>query len=263
MRIIVFVLVVVTASITMLAPSVSEALARPHVALDMPASTEAGATPTFTWAVAGRPTGTRIVFQRAMGSGRIFRTVRVLHANTGSGALPHYALGLYTFRIAVTGSRRRLVARSTARTLRVYGNVPLSALCTSLTFADNFFFGCSTGASQASGHVFEYVAKMAMDNEGGKTTAITSPRTTCRSVALQFVGGVESESYVKSYTVALLQTSLDAVQVTGAPGQLEELKANLDGGAWQLTTQADRPYGAGALTLFVGGTASCYSSSGV
>lgn len=262
MRLMVFVLGVMAISIAMLAPSVSEAIARPHVALDVPASTEAGTTPTFTWAVAGKPTGTRIVLQRAMGSGRIFRTVSVLHANTGSGALPHYALGLYTFRIAVTGSGGRLVARSAARTLHVYGNVPLSALCTSLTFADAFFFGCSTGVTQASGHVFEYVAKMAMDNEGEKTTAITSPRTTCRSIALQFVGGVESESYVKSYTVALLQTSLDAVQVTGAPGQLEELKANLDGGPWELTTQTDHPYGAGALTLFVGGTASCYSSNG-
>jgi hypothetical protein len=94
MRIIVFVLGVMAASVAMLAPSVSEAIARPRVSLDMPASTEAGTTPTFTWAVAGKPAGTRIVLQRAMGSGRIFRTVGVLHTNTGSSTLPHYSLGL-------------------------------------------------------------------------------------------------------------------------------------------------------------------------
>jgi hypothetical protein len=244
------------------APAVVYAIAKPSVLLSIPASVSAGTPATVMWKVADRPAGARVALQRAMGSRHVFRTLKML-SSIGSSTLPSYGLGSYTFRVIVTGLRGRLLARSVTRTLRVYGTVSLSALCRTLTFAEDFNFGCSTGVVQASGHVFEYVARVPMDNEGHETVALTSPTTTCRSIALQFVGGVGGESYVRSYTVALVQTSLDATQVTGTPGQLEQLTANLDGHPWQLNTQTNRPYGAGSLTLFFNGTANCYSPDGV
>ncbi|HEV3323791.1 MAG TPA: hypothetical protein VG147_16565 [Solirubrobacteraceae bacterium] len=245
------------------APALAYAAAEPSVLLSIPASVSTGTPATVTWKVAGRPAGARVALQRAMGSRHVFRTLKMLGSSMGSSTLPSYGLGSYTFRVIVIGSRGRLLAQSVTRTLRVYGTVPLAALCPALTFDEDFNFGCSTGVVQASGHVFEYVAKVAMDNEGHQTVALTSPQTTCRSIGLQFVGGVGGESYVKSYTVALVQTSLDATQVTGTPGELEQMTANLDGGPWQLNTQANRPYGAGSLTLFFNGTASCYSANGI
>jgi hypothetical protein len=245
------------------APAVVHAVAKPSVLLSMPASASAGTPTTAMWKVVGRPTGARVALQRAMGSRHVFRTLKTLRSSIGSSTLPSYGLGSYTFRVIVIGSDGRLLARSLTRTLRVYGTVSLSALCGTLTFYEDFNFGCSTGVVQASGHVFEYVARVPMDNEGHETVALTSPKTTCRSITLQFVGGVGGENYIKSYTVTLVQTSLDATQVTGTPGQLEQLTANLDGNSWQLNTQTNRPYGAGSLTLFFNGTANCYSADGV
>ena len=198
-----------------------------------------------------------------MGQRQVFQTFRVLPTSRGSGSLPAYSIGRYLIRVAVLDRHRRLVATSRVQAIKVYGQVSLDTLCGHLT-EDDSLFGCpKSGAGQASGHVFEYAATVGADSEGTLRTALSSPRTTCRTLRLQIAFLFPDDRQTPRVALTLVQASLDPQTVTATQGELGSLTATLDGGPWQLNTQADKAYYAGSFTLALSGSASCYTLTGV
>jgi hypothetical protein len=132
-------------------------------------------------------------------------------------------------------------------------------MCQTLTPQQDFDpFGCQQPpqTTQASGHVFTYTLEVGANSDVEQW--VSSPKTTCRQLTLQFT---TLQHYGQTTTLQLVQATLDAVSATAADGQLGTLTANLDGGPWQLKTQASIEVG-GSYNVYLDGSASCYTPTG-
>ncbi len=231
------------------------------VVFSLPATGNANVATRFSWSVSGGSTPAYALLQRQQGMKRVWRTVARLRGDSGSGAIPPLAIGAYSLRVALyLGSR---VEAAHSHTLRVFGEVPLSAMCSGFTLPDDNINSCKAdnGVATIGQNAFPYVANLSSNADGGLTT-LTASKTTCRSIALQFgIAQTEAEQG-DIVSLAVYQSSLDPISASVPDNTIGSLNATLDGGPWQLHATNTVEVG-GSYNLLVSGHASCYTSTGI
>jgi hypothetical protein len=241
--------------------SLGTAAQRASVSWSLPATADSGTAVPFGWS-ASLPQGGHLVVQLQGGTTRGWQTILALPSTpSGSGTLPDLPLGAYAVRIAELSQHGTLLAQR-AQGLRVFGEVPLATLCHSAAeIVGQPPPRCSpdAGSRKIGAGVFTYAASFSADV--GDTTVFSFPRTTCRSLSLQFGVANQQNRRGNVVTLGLVQSALSP-QRASATGTLGTLTAPLDGGPWQLSTSATVAV-AGAYEVVVNGTASCSSGSGV
>jgi hypothetical protein len=232
-------LVAVVASIGV---GVSPALARPRVSLKLPVNQDAGKPIPISYTAAGLRTTDRLVVQRALGTGHVWKTVVKLPRVGGSSAkLPSLALGRYQVRIAALDVRKKLLA-SQQRRLRVFGKVPFSSL---FGIGQGVPFQASlshSGTKTTPTGTFSYVFQMGQS--AGPSMAVDKDRNECRFIHFDVVPDRADG------TVSLVQESADPVTVAIAGQTVGVLEAPLAvGQSWAVNTTGDQYYFANGYGL--------------
>jgi hypothetical protein len=221
------------------------AATKPKVSLTLPVA-DAGAKGTFSWTASRVKRSHRLVLQRQVGTGKVWRTMRRLSKRGGSGSLPAFTLGAYRLRIAVFDKHRAMLTQQQKR-LYVFGRVPFSAL-----------FRQSGGIYTMPTQSFEWRLKGDAGQE--YETFITVRRSPCRSVHVDFVGHLLETGPDETVTATIAQESRDAVSATAQTGTVGAVDATVvPGQSWSLNmtyngTRWD------SIPTYVNGSASCFSA---
>ncbi len=224
----------------------TSAATKPKVSLTLPVA-DAGVKGTFSWTASKVKRSHRLVLQRQVGTGKVWRTMRRLSKHGGSGSLPAFALGTYRLRIAVFDKHRAMLTPQQKR-LYVFGQVPFSAL-----------FRQSGGIYTMPTQSFAW--RLEGHAQPDYETFVTVQRSPCRSVHVDFVGRLYSETGPdETVTATIAQESRDAVSATAQAGTVGAVDAIVvPGQSWSLNmtyngTRWD------SMNTYVNGSASCFSA---
>jgi len=224
---------------------------KPKISLALPTA-DAGATVPFSWTAARVKRNHRLVLQRQVGTGRVWRTMRHLSKPGGAGQLPAFALGSYPLRIAVLGKRKVIVARQERR-LYVYGQVPLSTLFRSQSDGGGVYTLPTSSFTWALADGIGFTAQ---------STIASVKRSPCRSIHVDAVlepRYVEYSHTQETATVSIVQESRDAVSTTVPVNVVRSLDVPLVvGQSWSINVVHQD---AGVLDhIFINGSGNCYSA---
>lgn len=159
-------------------------------------SATAGQPTSFSWAVKHFPKKARLVLQRQEGTAKVWHTIAKLpHVRQGNGQVPALALGDYKVRLAVTAKKHQLVAQR-SRTIRVFGQVPFSAL-----FPDH-----EQGAYSTRSFSFTYY----VGANAGDSLEVTGANNHCDYLSVDYVPGYD-DSTGATGIASVVQGSRDPV----------------------------------------------------
>ncbi len=218
-------------------------------------SVEMGESAAITYRAQHVPGGSKLVFQRQVGTAQIWRTILTLSPHAATANLPPATQGLHPLRLALIDRGGRSIA-SVVHSLRVYGPVPLATL-----------LGEHTETVDIGGTLFRYVAGLNgffRGYNGSENCGVASPTcevfklvgSTCRLLALQLATQTDaSDATPPSVTIA--SESADPVNVQVPLNASTEVHAEVVGDV-ELTYERQGAAG----TLYVNGTANCYTPSG-
>jgi hypothetical protein len=230
----------------------AEAFARPALRLT-PRSNQvtAGATLVLNYSSQGLPMGSRLYFQKQVGTAAIWQNVAALHSRAGIATAPGRPLGVYKYRVVVI-NRHRLLATSATVVVYSYGTVTLSTLCRTLNTP------CSSGTEPVGTTLLEY-------EEGPNAPGFTYPnfgetlkveRSTCRSGQVRFAfykPPKTGQAYMK-----LLQARAEPQEVSiASPNEVGTFAFTFAGGAWELLNASST-----GGNLVISGIFSCYTATG-
>lgn len=183
--------------------------------------------------------------KRQDGTAHAWRTVRTLHTRAGGSSLPGLPLGSYEVRAAAVAPGGVVVTRA-VRTVKVFGQVPLSTLMSGLltqTFNDG-----TNGTYSTAAATFDYVIGFPLaDTDGGAPGSIppvSGRDNVCRSVDLQFMPGRASAAADPSQwtaSISVVQATLDPVSASSTVGTTSSLDATLVPGTSWGSTWRRRP----------------------
>ena len=209
------------------------------------------------------PLGSTVAIQREFGSAHAWRTVKNVRAvPSGITTVPGDAIGPYSYR-AILLTNHKAVASSRTRPLYSFGPVTLVQLCSAPGVSNNwdwFEGSCGPGHTPVEIGGSPFVWAAIADGNVPRSTAMSFPRTSCRSVFLQF-GQDDAITYPLDLTLSVRQTTLDPVAVTVNHG-LATLTARLDGGPWNVDGESSMST-PGNSYIYVNGYATCYTASGL
>lgn len=236
----------------------AEAQAKPTVSFRVPAQSTAGQPIVFSWSTHKLPREARVVLQRQVGTGLVWRTAEVLHGSSGHSTTSPRAPGRYHLRVAVLASHSKLIAKSDAL-LDVFGEVPLSTLLNS-----------NVGTEATPTATFSYALRSENGDGAPSPTqnALTVSASTshCRSIRLEFLAtpefGRATETTTVTGSVSVVQEAADPVTVPMTPGVVDSLEATLaPKQSWGIADHYDTPtidteffYG---VVFYFNGIASC------
>ncbi len=240
------------------------AQARPTVSLSVPTQSTAGQPIAFSWSTHKLPRGARVVLQRQVGTGMVWKTAEVLHGSSGDGTISPRSLGHYQVRIAVLAGHSKLIIKRSA-VLDVFGDVPLSTLLSS-----------NVGTEATPTATFSYALRSENGDGAPSPTqnAVTVSASTshCRSIRLDFLAtpefGRANETTTVTGAVSVVQESADPVTAPMTPWLVDSLEAALTPNqSWGIADHYDTPtidteffYG---VVFYFNGTASCDSAIAV
>jgi hypothetical protein len=230
------------------AVSAPVASAKPRVSLTLPSTSNAGVSTPFSYATRGLAAASRVVLQRQQGTGRIWRTaVKLKRTKAGSASLRGLPLGRYQLRIAVLGSRNKVLAQR-RRQLSVFGDVSFSKL-----------FSSTGGVYTTPTGTFPYAMGFYASD-----TAFTVTTNPCRSVHIVFVAGPpgageDAQVATQTAIATLVQQSADPRSTTAAGNSVGTLDARIvPGQSWGL--RLAQQGGTLLFRWYVNGMASCYDN---
>lgn len=225
------------------------------------AQIDAGTAPTFTFS-AGRSAGA-LVLQKQVGSAKVWRSVARPTRRAGVIVAPKLAQGAHHYRLArVRG--RVVFRRSPAVLVRAYANMSLSRIHPgsggTLNFQEHLFvYDVSTlNNGVAPCHC---VPPLAPDH----MVLASMSATTCRSADLTVVAPWASDGLGGSDSATIVQATADPQTVTVASGSpTGSLRAALTGGPWELdASTVSANVNGNQATVYIAGTLSCYTSTGI
>jgi hypothetical protein len=218
-------------------------------------SVEMGEPAAITYRVQHVPGGSRLVFQRQVGTAQVWRTILVLSPHATTANLPPVSQGQHTLRLALIGRGGRSIA-TVVHSLKVYGAVPLATL-----------LGKRTETVDIGGTLFRYVAGLNSNFGGyigsnncgflGRTCEVFKlVGSTCRSLTLQLASQTQaSDAEPPAITVA--SERADPVNVQVPLNMSTEVHAAIVGDV-ELTYALQGAKGG----LYFNGSANCYTPSG-
>jgi hypothetical protein len=218
-------------------------------------SVEMGEPAAFTYRAQHVPGGSRLVFQRQVGTAQVWRTILTLNLHATTANLPPVSQGQHTLRLALIGRGERSIASAVHR-LKVYGPVPLATLLDK-----------HTETVDIGGTLFRYVAGLNgffRGYNGSENCGVASPTcevfklvgSTCRSLALQLAAQTNANDATPP-SVTIASERDDPVNIQVPLNASTEVHAELAGDA-ELTYERQGAAGA----LYVNGVANCYTPSG-
>lgn len=207
--------------------------ARPQLSWTIAGTASEGAPIPFSWSGRRLGRGHKLVVQRPVGTGRVWKTILRLPSSSGSGELPGMALGNYRLRLADFALvprwrrghrvfRRRLVAQRVAG-VGVFGQVPFTTLLP--PEGGSYATPTASFAYATSWEAWDY------NNPG-----ISVPHNHCSHVHIDFVPGKDPEIAKKinaAGTLTLVQESSDPVDGSAPFNGIGSLDADLvPGQSW-------------------------------
>lgn len=218
-------------------------------------SVEAGEPAAIAYRAQHVPGGSRLVFQRQMGTAQVWRTILALSPHATTANLPPVTQGLHPLRLALIGRGGRSIV-SVVHSLKVYGPVPLATL-----------LGDHTETVDIGGTLFRYVAGLNSNFGGyiGSNNCVFTGHTcevfklvnsSCRSLTLQLASQTEaSDATPPSVTIA--SERADPVNVQVPLNASTEVHAEIVGDV-ELTYALQGAKGG----LYFNGAANCYTPNG-
>lgn len=218
-------------------------------------SVEMGEPAAITYRAQHAPGGSRLVFQRQVGTAQVWRTILALSPHTTMANLPSVSQGLHPLRLTLIGRGGRPIA-SVVHSLKVYSPVPLATLLNE-----------HTETVDIGGTLFRYVTGLngffrgynGSENCGGASPTCEVFKlvgSTCRSLSLQLASQTNASDATPP-DVTIASERADPVNVQVPLNASTEVRAELAGDA-ELTYERQGAAGA----LYVNGIANCYTPNG-
>lgn len=249
------------------AVSLAQAHRQTHVSFSIAKNWTAGKHEHFTYGVRNAPKGSVVALQRENGASGPWKTVKTLHAHSGSGSAPALAIGLYGMRVAVL-KNGRLVAQH-RKTVYVYGDINFSALCNAPEVQwKNNDGGCNQTAAQVGENLFPSAATFEAPGSSSQlapaTNLLVTPATSCRTMTLNYGESNADDQHAggnMTITQTVVQEHNPLNTNTFPGGTLETTTVKLDGGAFEITDESTYT-GSGNLEVLENGTLNCYTANG-
>lgn len=246
-------LIVVTAA-TLSFPAIAQA-AGPSLGLSIATAT-AGARISFRWSAARLPRSARVVFQRAVGTGKVWRNVVALHGNGGSATAPALTLGVYPVRV-VAITRGRVIALSQRR-LRVFGQVPLIDLFPTISGGTSTQESTTSTGSGTFTYLLDYYVDPGLQ---GSPLTVNSAANDCRAIHFNYLPDAAYYGPAGPAGLSIVQQAADPSSSTAPYQTVGVLDAALTPGqSWALNLTET---GGVSEHLYIDGYGSCDSSHAI
>jgi len=218
-------------------------------------SVEMGEPAAITYRAQHVPGGSRLVFQRQVGTAQVWRTILALSPHATTANLPPVSQGQHTLRLALISRGGRSIA-TVVHSLKVYGPVPLATL-----------LGERTETVDIGGTLFRYVAGLSgffRGYIGSQCGDVASPNcevfklvgSTCRSLALQVATQTDANDATPP-SVTIASERADPVNIQVPLNASTEVHAAIVGDV-EVTYALQGARGG----LYFNGSANCYTPNG-